>query len=269
MPDELRFFDAHCHVQFEHYAADREELLAVMEERRVGGVIAGCDYASSKLAVELAEQHPHLYAAVGLHPNHEASEWFEVEKYRELAESPKVVSVGECGLDYYRPLEINEEVKEKQKATLREQIAFAAGLDLPLTIHARPKKGTQDAYVDLIEVLQEAKVALGKAVRGDVHFFVGGPDEAHALNALDFMVSFTGVITFARDYDASIRAVPLSMILAETDAPYVAPASRRGERNDPLAVEEVATKIAEVRGEDPERVRSALVANAKRLFGIA
>jgi TatD DNase family protein len=105
-------------------------------------------------------------------------------------------------------------------------------------------------------------------LRGDIHFFVGGVAEAEALIALGFTVSFTAVITFARDYDAVIRSVPLTSILSETDSPYVAPKSRRGERNDPLAVQDVARAIAEVRGEDFETVRAALVANAKRLFAL-
>lgn len=95
---------------------------------------------------------------------------------------------------------------------------------------------------------------------------MGGVEEAKALTELGFTLSFTAVITFARDYDEVIRAVPLESILSETDAPYVAPASRRGERNDPLSVEEVAQKIAEIRGEDPEMVRESLVLNARRLF---
>src|SRR6185369_13975688 len=100
------------------------------------------------------------------------------------------------------------------------------------------------------------------------HFFVGGAEEARALVALDFTVSFTAVITFARDYDAVIRGVPLSSILSETDAPYVAPISRRGERNDPLAAIDVVAKIAEIRGEPVETVRLALLENAQKLFSL-
>ncbi|HVM58893.1 MAG TPA: TatD family hydrolase, partial [Candidatus Paceibacterota bacterium] len=130
-----------------------------------------------------------------------------------------------------------------------------------------PSKGTQDAYRDLIALLREAK---GKYpnLRGDIHFFVGGVEEMRELTALGFTVSFTAVITFARDYDAVVRAAPLASILSETDAPYVPSASRpRGSRNDPLAVEDVVAKIAELRDEDPETVRAALVKNARNLFG--
>lgn len=124
-----------------------------------------------------------------------------------------------------------------------------------------------DAYGDLIEILTEAKEKHPNLL-GDIHFFAGGIREAEALIALGFAISFTAVITFARDYDDVIRATPLTSILSETDSPYVAPASRRGERNDPLAVIDVVQKIAAIRGEDPEAVRAALLANAQHLFSL-
>ncbi|MFM2330626.1 MAG: hypothetical protein RLZZ26_133 [Candidatus Parcubacteria bacterium] len=264
---KVKYVDAHCHIQFDHYKDDDVQLIERMREEGVVGIVVGCDYESSKKAIELAEKYEHLYASVGLHPNHEADEWFEIEKYVELAKSQKVVAVGECGLDYYRPTEVNDEVKRKQKAVLNDHIQLAVQLDKPLIIHSRPSKGTQDAYHDLIDILTKAK-AEHPTLRGDIHFFVGGIAEAEAFITLGFTMSFTAVITFARDYDAVIRAVPLASMLSETDSPYVAPKSRRGERNDPLAVQDVARTIAEIRGEDFETVRAALVANAKRLFAL-
>lgn len=262
-----RYIDAHCHVQFKQYDEDREDIVEQMREQGIAGIVVGCDLESSRQAVELAEKHEHLFASVGLHPNHESDEWFEAARYRELAQSPKVVAIGECGLDFFRPTEVTDEVKAKQKEIFKAQIALAAELDKPLIIHARPSKGTQDAYQEILEILKEAKVKYPNLM-GDMHFFAGGVAEARAFVALDFTLSFTAVITFARDYDEVIRAVPLTNILAETDAPYVAPASRRGQRNDPLAIPEIAAKIAEIRGEDPETVRLALLENTKRLFGL-
>lgn len=264
---EVNYIDAHCHVQFDQYASDEEALIARMRDEGVAGIVVGCDALSSQKAVALAEKHEHVYASVGLHPNHAQDEQYAISHYRQLAQHPKAVAIGECGLDYFRPTEMNDEVKEKQKALFRQQIALAAELDKPLIIHTRPSKGTMDAYTDAIEILKEAK-AEHPHVRGDIHFFVGGVEEARAFIALGFTLSFTAVITFARDYDEVIRSVPLTSILAETDAPYVAPASRRGERNDPLAVIDVVHKIAEIRNEDPELVRTTLLANTKRLFGI-
>ena len=262
----LKYVDAHCHIQFEQYAKDGAELIARMRGEGVAGIVVGVDYESSQKAVALAEKYEHLYASVGLHPNREGDEWYEIEKYRELAKSHKVVAIGECGLDYYRPMEVNDEIKRKQKNVLNDQIALAAELDKPLIIHSRPSKGTMDAYHDLIGILKEAKTKHPN-VHGAIHFFVGGIEEAQALIALGFTVSFTAVITFARDYDKVIREVPLTSILAETDSPYVPPTNRaRGSRNDPLAAIDVVNKIAEIRGEDAETVRVALLANAERLF---
>ena len=263
----VKYVDAHCHLQFDDYASDSTALIEQMKEESVAGIIVGIDRESSEKAIALAEKHEHLFASVGLHPNHVADEPFDKAAYRSLAAHPKVVAIGECGLDYYRLVEVTDEVKQKQKELFKQQIGFAAELDKPLIIHPRPSKGTMDAYTDLIEILKEAK-AVHPNLRGDAHFFVGGTEEARALIGFGFTVSFTAVITFARDYDAVIRAVPLASILSETDAPYVAPASRRGKRNDPLAAIEVVAKIADIRGEDPETVRAALLVNAERLFAL-
>jgi TatD DNase family protein len=261
-----KYIDVHCHVQFDEDYPDAEEVIARMREREVGGIVVGVDLESSQKAVVLAEKHGHLWASVGLHPNDNTSEVFDLEAYRALAVHPKVVAIGECGLDYFRTIPTAEN-KAIQVARLTAQIELAASVDKSLIIHSRPSKGTQDAYQDLIAILTEAKQKYPN-LRGDIHFFVGGVAEAQALTALGFTISFTAVITFARDYDEVIRSIPLTSILSETDAPYVAPASRRGQRNDPLAVEEVVAKIAMVRGEDTEQVRATLVANAERLFSL-
>jgi len=238
-----------------------------MKDEEVAGIIVGVDIESSEKAIALAQKYEHLFTSVGLHPNYVPQESFDQKEFYALAAHSKVVAIGECGLDYYRPADVNDQVKRKQKEILQKHIELAAAFDKPLIIHARPSKGTMDAYRDLIEILKEAKAAHSN-IRGDIHFFVGGINEAEALFALDFSISFTAVITFARDYDAVIRAAPLTRIMAETDAPYVAPASRRGQRNDPLAVIDVVAKIADIRSEDPEIVRTELLANARRVFSL-
>ena len=264
---EVKYIDAHCHVQFDQYAQDSAEVIARMRDEGVAGIVVGCDLESSQKAIALAETCEHLYVSIGQHPNHAPGESFDIALYRELAKSPKVVAIGECGLDYFRPADANEEVKRAQKELFTQHIALAAELDRPLILHLRPTKGTMDAYHDAIEILKEAKIKYPN-LRGDAHFFVGGVTEAQALIALDFTLSFTAVITFARDYDEVIKTVPLTSILSETDAPYVAPLSRRGQRNDPLTVVDVVNKIAEIRNEDPDLVRTTLVANAKRIFAL-
>jgi TatD DNase family protein len=263
-----KYFDAHCHVQFDAFDTDQAEIIEKMKEQEVAGIVVGCDFESSRKAVELVEGHENLYASVGLHPNRTQAEGFDVATYRLLAENPKVVAIGECGLDYFRPAEVNDEIKNTQKTVLKLHIALAAELDKPLIIHSRPSKGTMDAYQDLIAILKEAKIKYPN-LRGDIHFFVGGIGEAQAFFDLGFTISFTAVITFARDYDQVIRSAPLNMILSETDSPYVPPTNRaRGSRNDPLAVQDVVAKVAEIRGEDLETVHLALLQNAKNLFKI-
>jgi len=259
----MRYFDAHAHVQFPAFDEDREDILRKMEGKGVGAIMVGVDKASSERAIALVEGRDTLYASVGLHPNDNTTEQFDTDAYRELARHPKVVAIGECGLDYYRQ---EESDKERQKELFLKHVEIATSLSKPLIIHARPTKGTQNAYRDLIEILKEKKQEHGDRLFGDVHFFVGGVEEAEELVALGFTLSFTAVITFARDYDEVIRSVPLSSIISETDAPYVAPEGRRGTRNDPLAAIDVVEAVARVRGEDPEVVRMALLDNAKRVF---
>jgi TatD DNase family protein len=263
----VRYVDAHCHIQFEQYEKDDTELIERMKDSGVAGIVVGVDLVSSEKAVALAQRYEHLYGAVGLHPNNLVRESLNEPEFRALSKHPKVVAIGECGLDYYRPAQLTDELKTKQKEILQKHIDLSAEINKPLIIHSRPSKGTQDAYHDLIEILKESKIKYPR-LRGDIHFFVGGIEEAKQLIALDFTISFTAVITFARDYDDVIKSVPLASILCETDSPYVAPTSRRGERNDPLSVIEIVAKIAEIRGESLKSVQEALLANAQRLFSL-
>ena len=262
-----RYVDAHCHVQFDPYDADREVLIERMREEGVVGIVVGTDLASSQNALALAEKHDHLFASAGLHPNY-TEEVFSPESYASLLQNTRMVAVGECGLDYFRPSEVNDEVKKKQQDLFEEHVELAVSVNKPLIIHSRPSKGTMDAYTDLISILKSKKKEYGDRLKGDVHFFVGGVEEAREIYALDFTTSFTAVITFTHEYDEVIRFAPLASILSETDAPYVAPASRRGTRNDPLAVIEVVEIIAKIRNGEREDIRAALVQNASRLFAL-
>ena len=132
-------------------------------------------------------------------------------------------------------------------------------------IHARPSKGTMDAYEDALELLETAKRE-SPNLRGNFHFFVGNTDTARRILELNFTMSFTAVLTFTHDYDEVVRFIPQTHLLTETDAPYVAPASRRGQRNDPLSVIEVLSALAQIRGEDEEKLRQATLHNTQRLF---
>lgn len=263
----MKYFDAHAHVQFPPYDEDREEVLQQMEEGGVGAIMVGVDYESSERAVALVEGRNNLYASVGLHPNDNTTEVFDSKKYKLLAAHPKVVAIGECGLDYYRQTDTEEE-KRRQKDLFEKHIDIAEELDKPLIIHARVTKGSMNAYEDALSILSEKKKVYGDRLRGDIHFFTGGAKEAEAFIALGFTVSFTAVLTFTHDYDEVVRSIPLPSILSETDAPYLAPEGRRGKRNDPLAAIDVVKAIARIRGEDEEMVRAALVENARRVFAL-
>ncbi|KND51593.1 MAG: TatD DNase family protein [Parcubacteria bacterium C7867-007] len=262
----MKYFDAHCHIQFDAYDADREELVRSMDEQGVGGLVVGVDRVSSEQAIKLVEKHESLFAAVGLHPNDCPEEVFTVSLYRELASHPKVLAIGECGLDNYRP-EDPEATKRKQREVFEQHVQLAIETDKPLMIHSRPSKGTQDAYEDTIDILKSYKREHGDKVRGDMHFFVGGVEEARQFVDLDFTLSYTAVLTFTQDYDEVVRFAPLTHLLSETDSPYVAPAPNRGKRNDPRAVQAVIGAIARIRGEDEEMVRDQVLQNAERLFG--
>ena len=261
----MRYFDAHCHVQFDAYDADRAALLTSMRESNLGALIVGTDSTHSQKAVELADGVT-LFASVGLHPNDKPHEGYDARYYAALAEDPKVVAIGECGLDYFRPDDPDRE-KKRQHDTFIQQIELAGTLGKPLVVHARPSKGTMDAYEDAYSLLREAKNRFPR-LRGDMHFFVGDERIVRMFLELDFTFSFTAVLTFTRDYDEVVRFIPKTHILSETDAPYVSPVSRRGTRNDPLAVRDVVAAIARIRGEDKEHTRETTLQNARNLFGL-
>ncbi|MGB4076326.1 MAG: TatD family hydrolase [Minisyncoccia bacterium] len=263
----MRYFDAHCHIQFPHYDEDSQELLAKMREGEVGGLVVGVDRESSEKAIattSLSTAEAPLYATVGLHPNHD-DESFAVEAYKVLAVHPKVVAIGECGLDYYRP-EDAESAKGSQKESFLAHIELAAELDKPLMLHIRPSKGTMNAYDDALEMLIEARAVHGDRIRGNSHFHTGDLEVSKRLIDLGFTCSFTAVLTFTADYDEVVRTLPLESILTETDSPYVAPADNRGKRNDPLAVHQVVAALARIRGVDEEVIRRAALLNAVRIF---
>jgi len=249
-----KYFDIHSHLNFGDYEKDWEEVIKRLRETETHTIVVGTDYESSRRAVEAADKHEEIYACIGIHPVDNRAENFNVEKFKDLIKHPKVVAIGECGLDFYHAKK--SEDFERQKKLFLKQINFAIEYNKPIMIHAR------DAYEEILEILKDFK---GK-VRGNVHFFAGDWPTAQKFFELDFTVSFTGVITFVRDYDEVIKLAPLDKILSETDAPFVAPAPYRGGRNEPSYVREVVKRMAELRGEDFEKVRSTLVENALRMI---
>lgn len=257
------YFDAHSHINDPRFDHDLKDVFTRMKDAEVWSLVVGTEKTLSERAVALASEHDGLFACVGLHPTDDKEEKFNEAFYRILASDPKTLAIGECGLDYFR---INEEDRKKeevrQKASFENQLALAVSLNKPLMIHCR------NAHFDMLDILASKKREHGEKLRGNIHFFSEGPETAKKYFDLDFTISFTGVITFTRDYDETVRYAPLGLLLSETDCPYVAPVPHRGKRNEPLYVIEVVKKIAEIRGQDFETVREQLVKNAVRVFGI-
>lgn len=270
----MKYIDIHSHLGFEDYGGDQAEVIKRMTENGVGTIAVGADLATSKEALRAATENDNVWACIGQHPTHNMTEikihhgestkvnhgslGFDEKEFEKLIKNPKVVAVGECGLEYYKLTGEVEKIKEKQKTDFIKQIEFAIKYDKPLMLHIR------DAFDDAYEILRVYK---GK-VRGNLHFFTGKLEQAQKFIDLGFTISFTGLITYIHDFDKIIKNVPLECLQAETDAPYVSPVPHRGERNEPSYVIEIYKKIAEIRSEDPELVRNQLLQNAKKVFDI-
>ncbi len=275
---ELKYIDIHAHAQFNAYDADRDEVISRSLQEGVHMMNVGTQIDTSRAAITLAEKYDGLYAAVALHPVHTSKSYhdtqelgeegkaftsrgeeFDFAAYEELARHPKVKAIGECGLDYFR---LDEETAARQKHVFIQHIELANKVGKPLMLHIRSGSG-RSAYKDAVEILREhAKV------KGDVHFFAGNWEEARWFLDLGFTLSFTGVLTFTKDYDEVVRNTPFDMIQAETDCPYITPTPFRGKRNEPLHVREIYKAIARIKELDEETVRVQLLTNAKRVFGI-
>lgn len=268
-----KFFDIHAHVNDKQFDTDRDEVVSRMEDEGVWSIMVGTDHVSSRDVVEMARsRNQGIYASIGVHPIDDRNEVFDAAVFSELLTSGKVVAIGECGLDYSRLVDVSDVALEKirQKELFEAQIDFALEHNLPLMIHCRDSdKERADAHRDVLAILREKKDAGAGKLRGNVHFFSQTIHIAEEYFALGFTISFTGVITFAREYDEVIKKAPLVSLMSETDCPYVAPLPYRGKRNEPVLVIEVVKKIAEIRGEDYETVRVQLVENAMRVFGVA
>lgn len=260
----MKYIDIHSHLGFEDYGQDKAKVIKHMSDIHVGTIAVGADLESSKEAVRVAHEFENVWACIGMHPNHNVAEIFNTERYEELVQDSKVVAVGECGLEYFKLTGDIEKIKAKQKSDFILQVELAVKYDKPLMLHIRDGEKRGEAYEDVYNILAGYE---GK-VRGNVHFFAGSLDWAKKFIALGFTISFTGLITYVRDFDKIIKGVPLESLQAETDAPYVSPVPHRGERNEPAYVAYVYQKIAEIRGEDQEVVRLQLLENASRVFDI-
>ncbi len=286
MAESPRLIDAHCHVNFNAYRNDADDVIRRCLSQGVGLINVGTQIDTSRRAVELAETYDGVWAIIGLHPIHlfeqevdeeeetlhTRSEQFDADGYRSLVRSSgKVVGLGECGLDYFHvPQDVSrEEMAARQRAAFRSHLDLALELDLPVMIHCR------EAHDDLVAILREYAGA-GRKVRGDVHCFTGTWAEAAQYLELGLYVSFTGIVTFppkkadlaaGKEPLADVaRRMPLDRILVETDAPYLAPEPFRGKRNEPAYVRYVAAKIAALHGLSPDEMEKIALRNTKELF---
>jgi len=274
--DTPEFIDTHAHLNFDVYNTDRHHLLEKLKEEKTWVINVGTGQETSKRAVEIAaNEKKGIYATVGLHPvyvnksyDNETGEVFDRHFYENLLQSEKVVAIGECGLDFFHlkdtPLSETEKdvYIQKQRKAFGAQINLAVEFNKPLMIHCR------EAYKETIQILLSYQLEHGNKLRGNFHFFAGTKEEAAKILDMGFNVSFTGVITFAKDYEELVKFIPLDRMMSETDCPYVTPTPHRGERNEPLYVSEVVMKIAEIKGENIEKVKKQLVKNAIGFYGL-
>ncbi len=253
--------DSHCHIVFRDFDDDIEEVAARWRAVGVGSLLHACVEPSEIQAIRgLADRFPELRYSVGVHPldtQHWNDETTSVLQQAAL-EDPRVVAIGELGLDLFRDSNLDE-----QLCVLRPQLELAVELGLPVIIHCR------DAAEPMADVLAKLK-AVGRCPRGVMHCWGGTPEEMEIFLGLGFYISFSGTVTFpkAEGTHACARLVPEDRFLIETDCPFLSPVPRRGKRNEPANVKEVALRIAELRCQTFESVATSSTSNARRLFGL-
>ncbi|MEO8609768.1 MAG: TatD family hydrolase [Chloroflexota bacterium] len=259
----MKLIDTHCHFNFDSYDADRETVIANAGAVGVTRIInPAVDLETSHAALQMAAQYPGVFAAVGIHPN--SSKDFDlswIETIRQLATQPKVVAIGEIGLDYHW----DESPKEKQIEAFEAQLALAAELELPVIIHNR------EASDDVIVILEHWATNLPEALRerpGVLHSF--SAPKAIAERALNsgFYLGFTGPITYknADDLRRIAASIPLERMVVETDGPFLTPIPHRGKRNEPAYIPLIVERLATLRQISVEAMAEATTANAERLF---
>ena len=250
------FVDSHCHIDFEDLAAQGDALFDRMVAALVShAVCIGVNIENLPRVLALAESRSNLFATVGVHPEHTAGEDPDVARLVELSKHPKVIAIGETGLDYYW----HKDQPEWQRERFRRHIRAARETSLPLVIH------TRDSAADVLRLMEEEGA---QEVGGVMHCFTETLAVAEAAIALNFHISFSGIVSFknATQIKEVAAAIPLERILIETDSPYLAPVPHRGKLNEPSYVPHVAAEVARLRGISVEEVASATTANFFNLF---
>ena len=255
----MMIFDTHAHYDDDRFAPDRGELLSGMNGNGIGRIInVGASFEGCKNSLMLAQEYDFIYAALGVHPSdiadltEESCEWI-----RQHLSDPKVVAVGEIGLDYYWDKE--PEVQARQREWFRYQLQLAKESALPVSIHSR------EAAADTMEIMKEAAA---DGIPGVIHCYSYSKEQALEYIDMGYYIGVGGVVTFknARKLKETVEAIPLERILLETDCPYMAPEPNRGKRNSSLYLTYVADAIAGLKGVTPEEVKTVTYENALRLF---
>jgi len=280
--------DTHAHVNFNAFKDDADEAIRRSLDSGTWMILVGSENKTSNRALSYANKYERgVYAAVGLHPSHLEGgpidieenditsssimrmEEFDYGSYEQLAKFEKVVAIGEIGLDYYHlnPAKNLQAIKKKQQAVFIQQLLLARSLDLPVIIHCR------QAHDDLLMILSEFKKEYINLIPrhkswGVVHCFSGDEELAWKYFKMGLLISFTGLITFSQQWDDLIRKIPLDKIMIETDSPYMTPEPYRGRRNEPLLVQYVANRIADIRGIKVEKVAEITTLTARAFFQI-
>jgi TatD DNase family protein len=252
--------DTHCHLDLDRFDTDRDEVILRAQEAGVKGMIVpAIDLQNCAKVLALSDKYPGVFAAVGVHPNSSA-EWEDswLDQVKQFAGNPKVVAIGEIGIDYYW----DDAPKNIQHKAFSSQLALAADLGLPVIIHNR------EAGDDVIRLLANSPLA-GRERPGVLHSFSADWHIAEAALDMGFYIGITGPVTFkkADDLREVVTNLPLNRILVETDSPYLAPQPRRGKRNEPAYVAYVAEQIASLQGLSSQEIAKITTANARRLFG--
>lgn len=283
-----RLFDTHTHVNFQAFREDADEVIKRALGERTWMINVGTMFETSRKAVEMAEQYSDgVYAAVGLHPIHlfehhvdeeettvyGRGEEFNLDSYKDLVlRSPKVVAIGEFGLDYYRMPsgEDSEVVKKIQQEIFLQHLELARAVDKPFMIHCRPSPGTNDAYEDILRILKSKISNLKSAIKFEIHCFTGDWSIAQEFVKRGAYIALGGIITFDKTgrSEEVVKNLPLEYTILETDAPYLTPVPHRGKRNQPSYVKFVAEKFAEIKGLEVHEVEKVTTENARKLFGI-
>lgn len=251
-------YDSHAHLDDPRFDQDRRQIIESLESDGISLVInPGADMESSFHGLEMAKEYPQIYAAVGLHPQ-VASEYksSDIEKLREWAEEPKVIAIGEIGLDYY----YGKDNRREQMNLFKEQMELAKEMSLPVIIHMR------DATEETYNILKDYE----GSVRGVMHCYSGSAEMAEVFMKLGYYISLAGVVTFKNAKTAKdvAKSIPLDRLLIETDSPYLTPEPHRGKRNEPKYVRQVANKICELRDISLEELSEVTRRNTRELFNI-